>query len=235
MSEVKFLLDPATAARVCDWARTHLERDPHGGGPFGDEYRTSSLYFDTADRDVFHRRDSYGRSKYRIRRYDDQDIVFLERKLRTSAFLNKRRTAMALGELARIGHAGAPWTGSWFDERLTLRDLRPVCQVSYNRLARISAPPSVPLRLTLDTNIRALAAARVGFNASQGRQICENQIVLEMKYPIASPAMLKELIQEFRLIPARASKYRMAADALDLIPEVTAAVEAIEAHGATYA
>jgi hypothetical protein len=235
MSEVKFLLDPATAARVCDWARTHLERDPHGGGPFGDEYRTSSLYFDTADRDVFHRRDSYGRSKYRIRRYDDQDIVFLERKLRTSAFLNKRRTAMALGELARIGQSGAPWTGSWFDERLTLRDLRPVCQVSYNRLARISAPPSVPLRLTLDTNIRALAAARVGFNASQGRQICENQVVLEMKYPIASPAMLKELIQEFRLIPARASKYRMAADALDLIPEVTAAVEAIEAHGATYA
>jgi len=235
MSEIKFLLDPATAARICDWARTRLERDPYGGGPFGDEYRTTSLYFDTGDRDVFHRRDSYGRSKYRIRRYDDQDIVFLERKLRTSAFLTKRRTAVPLDDLARIEHPGSAWNGSWFDQRLTLRGLRPVCQVSYNRLARISALPSDPLRLTLDTDVRALAAARVGFNASQGCAICENQVVLELKYPVGFPAMFKELVQEFRLTPARASKYRTAVSALGLIPEVTAAVVAIEARGAIYA
>jgi hypothetical protein len=94
---------------------------------------------------------------------------------------------------------------------------------------------STPLRLTLDTDVRALAAARIGFNLTQGRAMCDNQVVLELKYPVASPAMLKNLIQEFRLLPARASKYRIAAHALGLIPEAAAAVEATEAHGATYA
>ena len=235
MSETKFVLDAATAARIGDWARTRLERDPHGHGPFGDEYRVTSLYFDTGDRDVFHRRDSYGRSKYRIRRYDDRDVAFLERKLRTAAFLNKRRTPIPLDDLARIGGPGSAWIGAWFDQRLTLRGLRAVCQVSYTRLARISTLPAAPLRLTLDTDVRALAAARVGFNANLGRAIYEHQVVLELKYPVAVSAMFKELVQEFRLTPARASKYRTAVSALGLIPEVTAAVVALEARGATYA
>ena len=45
--ELKFLLDEDVAARIREWARTHLDRDPHGNGPFGDEYHTASVYFDT--------------------------------------------------------------------------------------------------------------------------------------------------------------------------------------------
>src|SRR5258705_13847320 len=103
MSEYKFVIDPATGVRICDWARARMERDPNGEGPFGDQYRTTSLYFDTADHDVFFRRDSLGRSKYRVRRYDGQGFVFLERKLRTASLLRKRRTQVPLEDLARIG------------------------------------------------------------------------------------------------------------------------------------
>ena len=94
--EIKFLLDASRARAVRDWARTHLTPDLHGAGPFGDEYATSTLYFDTDDFDVFHRRGSFGRSKYRVRRYGASDVVFFERKLRTNGRLVKRRTAAAL-------------------------------------------------------------------------------------------------------------------------------------------
>ncbi len=86
-------------------------------GPFGDEYRTTSVYYDTPAYDVFHRRGSFGRSKYRIRRYGDEQTVFLERKLRQPAVLAKRRTSLSLVVALATDRAGAstppgPATGS---------------------------------------------------------------------------------------------------------------------------
>ena len=51
-SEIKFVIAPALAPAIRDWARAHLRADPHGAGPFEDEYETASLYFDTAALDV---------------------------------------------------------------------------------------------------------------------------------------------------------------------------------------
>src|SRR5688572_30278953 len=102
-SELKFVVDGALAHRIRDWARERLDADPHGGGAWSDEYRVSSVYLDTEARDVFHRRGSYGRSKYRIRRYEQNPMVFLERKLRTGTRLAKRRTTIDLGLLPLIG------------------------------------------------------------------------------------------------------------------------------------
>ena len=67
-------------AALREWARAHLAPDHFGSGPHGDGYTTTSLYFETPGFDVYHRRGSYGRSKFRIRRYGEADIVFLERK-----------------------------------------------------------------------------------------------------------------------------------------------------------
>src|SRR6187549_2491358 len=83
-SEIKFTVDAATGARIRDRARHLLAPDPWASGPAADEYTTSTLYFDTADFAVYGRRGSYRRAKYRIRRYGESDMVFLERKLRTS-------------------------------------------------------------------------------------------------------------------------------------------------------
>ena len=65
-SEIKFLLDEGHVPAIRAWARANLQPDPHGGGPFADAYTTSTLYFDTRQLDVFHRRSSFGRAKYRV-------------------------------------------------------------------------------------------------------------------------------------------------------------------------
>ncbi len=114
--EIKFVVDSQMGERIREWARTFLDADPHGTGPFGDEYRTSTLYFDTAEGHVFHRWGSYGRAKYRIRRYGDSDVAFLERKLRRPGMLVKRRTQVALHELERSGDVNGSRISSaeWF-------------------------------------------------------------------------------------------------------------------------
>jgi hypothetical protein len=106
-SEIKFLLDASVGAQIREWARARLDADPHGHGEWSDEYRVSSVYFDTGARDVFHRRGSYGRSKYRIRRYQQNPTVFLERKLRNGSRLSKRRTAVDVAMLPLIATPGS--------------------------------------------------------------------------------------------------------------------------------
>ncbi|MFO1515199.1 MAG: hypothetical protein U1F83_20255, partial [Verrucomicrobiota bacterium] len=55
-SEVKFLISLPLAEQIRDWARARLLPDPYAGGEAGDGYQITSLYFDTAQFDVFHRR-----------------------------------------------------------------------------------------------------------------------------------------------------------------------------------
>ena len=126
--EIKFVVDAQMGERIRAWARTFLDADRHGTGPFGDEYRTSTLYFDTAEGHVFHRWGSYGRAKYRIRRYGDSDMVFLERKLRRPGMLVKRRKQVALHDLERWEDANTSLGSSaeWFRRRADIRALRAV-------------------------------------------------------------------------------------------------------------
>src|SRR4051812_19287964 len=91
-SEIKFIVPGRAIDGLRAWARGRLRPDPYGGGPFGDTYQTNSLYFDTGRFDVLHRRGSFGRSKYRVRRYGSASEVFLERKLKKSDLVTKRRS-----------------------------------------------------------------------------------------------------------------------------------------------
>src|SRR6185503_15586261 len=99
-----------------------------------------------------------------------------ERKLRTSGWVIKRRTTIPIDELTRLD-AGEPiaevesaliqkngnengngwhdWSGRWFERRLRARDLRPVCQVTYLRTARVGATAAGPFRLTIDSQLMA--------------------------------------------------------------------------------
>ena len=233
-SEIKFLVARETGHRIRDWARRHLNADPHGTGPFGDTYRTSTLYFETPDFDVFHRRGSFGRSKYRIRRYDGAPVVFLERKLRQATRLAKRRTAVPLADLARLSRGTTLWAGTWFERRLALRELHPVCQITYERVARVGATSAGPIRLTVDDDVRALVSSDTGFGKSRGFPVLDKMVV-EVKYAGPPPAIVKQLVETFSLIPARASKYRLTVDALGLIREDAVALPAISAGDATYA
>jgi hypothetical protein len=215
-SEIKFLLDERQAPAVRAWARANLQPDPHGGGPFADAYTTSTLYFDTRQLDVFNRRSSFGRAKYRVRRYGDAPSVFFERKLRQPGVLIKRRTVDSIDALQRLelNEADAGWVGRWFHRRLLARRLRPVCQVTYDRTARIVSTAEGLVRLTLDDNLRATAVEAPVFVRDAGEPFLAGHNILELKYHARVPAVFRRLIEEFALKPQTASKYRLATAAV---------------------
>jgi hypothetical protein len=218
-SEIKFVVDATVGAEIRDWARTRLAADPHGGGACGDEYPVTSLYLDTDVFDVFHRRGSYGRSKYRVRRYDDAPTAFLERKLRTRGCLSKRRTIVDIGALPRLTadtpHAGVEM--AWFRRRVALRRLRPVCQISYTRMARIANTLEGPSRLTLDEELSAVQIDSFSFEPAPGTRLLADRMIVELKHGGSMPAVFRQLVEAFTLTPQRSSKYRAAVEALGLV------------------
>jgi hypothetical protein len=219
-AEVKFLVTPDQGQAIREWARTRLTPDPYGAGEAGDAYTTSTLYCETAEFDVFRRRGSYGRSKYRIRRYSMSDIVFLERKLRTKEMLSKRRSMVPIDELAFLGGSSLAcprsWPGAWFGDRLATRRLFPICQVAYDRVARLTATPYGIARLTLDANLRACVAPSFEFQAGEPEPVMPDRIILELKFRMDMPAVFKALVEEFQLNPGPVSKYRSSVAALGL-------------------
>src|SRR5205814_5550277 len=87
--EIKFVVTEQVAELALTWARIHLAPDPHADEA-GDGYRVNSLYFDTPKLDVYQRNGSYGKSKYRVRRYGSEPNIFLERKLKSRGLVSKR-------------------------------------------------------------------------------------------------------------------------------------------------
>jgi hypothetical protein len=214
--EVKFVVPSELSERIRQWSRTHLEPDPHGGGPFHDEYRTASIYLDNRDADVFHRRRSFARSKYRIRRYANETVVFLERKMRQPAVLAKRRTCMPIAALDRLAmnDLDDPWAGEWFHRRIVARELEPVCQVSYARTARMIVRNGEPVRLTIDADLAAQPVAGFAFSNVDAIPVLPGRAILELKYRGAFPAIFRHLVEEFAIAPRAASKYRLGFGAL---------------------
>lgn len=211
--EVKFLINQSVAAEIKKWAKTWLAPDPHG-----ETYRVNSIYFDTEDFDVLRHHGSFGRSKYRVRRYGSADGVFLERKLKNSGRVGKKRTQIALEELPRIAvpRPDPQWPGYWYHRRLLVRRLFPVCQIAYTRTARIAATESGTIRLTMDDQIVATPLNAFTFQPDGGGMLVRpGGVILELKYR-EKPALFKQLIERFQLVPHGASKYRGACAALGL-------------------
>jgi VTC domain len=226
-TETKFLIDAGLASDVRDWARSHLKADPYGSGPFGDEYHTSSLYFDNDALDVFNRRGSNGRAKYRIRRYSGADYAFIERKMRRPQLLVKRRTQVGLDVISAIERDAVKEgsAGWWFYERIRVRRLEPSCLLSYQRTARGTPTPSGLARLTLDDQLRVAPAAGFALHdlGTSGTPVLQGQIVLELKYRGALPDIFVSLVHTFGLVRQTASKYRLGMTALGHRPLDSAA------------
>ena len=214
--EIKFVVDQDTGQRVRERARQLLAADPWASGPTADEYTITSLYFDTEDLAVFHRRGSYRRAKYRIRRYGQSDVVFLERKLRTSDLLSKRRTNVRIEDLPLLGAKDDAidrhWPGHWFRKRVDARKLSAVCQVTYERTARVGLTDYGPIRLTVDTGLKAAPVDGAAFISLDGAPSITESTIVEMKFRAGMPAVFKLIVEEFALQAQRMSKYRLATE-----------------------
>lgn len=218
-SELKFLVAPEKVESLRNWARTHLDADPNGTGADGDTYRIHSLYFDTGHFDVFHGVGSFGRSKYRVRRYNGDDLVYLERKTKSRTWVSKRRSPVSVDQLGFLEEpeADSLWPGFWFHRRLLGRALRPVCQIEYLRTARIGMAEGFPVRLTLDRELKACAVSSQCYDESgNGTPLMAGAWIMELKYRHALPALFKRLVTELAPAPQRLSKYRLAVQALGL-------------------
>jgi len=113
-----------------------------------------------------------------------------------------------------LDEADAGWVGRWFHRRLLARRLRPVCQVTYDRTARIVSTAEGLVRLTLDDNLRATAVEAPVFVRDAGELFLAGRNILELKYRARVPAVFRRLIEEFALKPQTASKYRLATAAV---------------------
>jgi hypothetical protein len=218
-AELKFVVDLSQADAIRQWMRSELSADPHGVGALGDGYQTTTLYFDTEDFDHFFRRRSYARAKFRIRRYNGGSTLFLERKMKVDGRVTKRRSHCELAALDRLLSPESDWLGAWFARRLENRKLKPVCEVAYDRTARIGMADTGPLRITLDTNLRATKSRTIAFTDYVSPEIASDLAILEMKYRIHVPPVFKRFIEEFGLVSRPHSKYRTAIRALGLVNE----------------
>jgi hypothetical protein len=218
--EIKFLIDSSVGDQIREWARLKMEPDPFGSGAAGDAYATTSLYFETPDLCVYKRQGSYGRAKFRVRRYGLDDNIWVERKLRTETLLAKRRTPVGLDGLDRLGATtfDPSWPGHWFHERVVTRRLRPMVQVSYERTARLTRNMHGTVRLTIDDNLRSLPMPDRAFIPGVGYPLLEGKNILELKYRIETPGLFKELIEEFKLQTQTVSKFRLGLDAMGYLP-----------------
>jgi hypothetical protein len=219
--EIKFMVDAARGPEIQAWMRANLAPDEFGSGPEHDQFETSSLYFETTAFDVFHRRGSYGKSKYRVRRYGASPIMFLERKFRTDRVLIKRRTTAALDDFRRI-EAKEPdpaWYGYWFHRRLLARRLEPLVQVSYVRTARLGSSPHGKVRMTIDFDLRVLPLPDRAFLPGVGHPLMPGHNIIEVKYCVQLPVIFKDVISQFALKTQPISKYRAGLALLGLSPD----------------
>jgi hypothetical protein len=225
--EVKFLIDSSLGPQVLGWMRANLNADEHGAGEFGDEYRTTSLYFETTNFDVYHRHASYGRSKFRVRRYGMLDFIFLERKFRTDRLLAKRRTTIPVAELQLLASndPDPAWKGYWFHRRILMRGLQPKIQMSYHRVARVMQTATGLLRVTFDTNLRVLPMPDRAFIPGVGLPLIEDKCIIEVKYRIELPPIIKLMAETFGLRIQPVSKYRLGLGALDYAPKTVESIE----------
>ncbi len=219
--EMKFQLDAQLAEQVRDWARDHLGVDANCNSDTGDSYDISTLYLDTSDWDLFHRTGRIGSAKHRIRRYGDEQTLWLETKRKKKMVVKKSRTAVFESDyLSRCAvQASDQWCGNWFLDRVADRQLQPAIQISYRRFARVAERNGECMRLTIDSDLHAgsVCGWQVGRPSSKQMSTTFGQHqILELKFDNSMPLLFKQLLQTFAIPSTAFSKYRTAVEAHEL-------------------
>ena len=219
--ELKFLLNEEQARTVEHHVRGRLAPDPHADPALGGAYRTTSLYTDAPQFDVFHRVGEFARSKFRVRRYGQEGPAFLERKDKTGDRVRKFRVSVPTADLAVLTAPGAPanWPGDWFHHQLSLRQLRPVCRIGYDRIAYLGSADGGAVRITFDRNVRGEVAD--GWHphpVGPSPELLPGEVICEFKFRSAMPLLFKEIVQAHSMNPTTVSKYRRFVQAAGIAP-----------------
>lgn len=222
--ELKFELSLNDVLRMKEWARQHLNPDPHGQDGC---YRVTSVYCDTPEFDVFHRAPGYRRSKLRLRRYGSAPFVFLERKQRNGDKVRKRRVEVAPDELPQLATymsgvlPPAGWEAGWFLEKALKKRFAPACRVGYDRTAFYGTAGGQGVRLTIDEKL--IGAPARGWEVqplSDGHDLLPGSALLELKFQDSIPELFRALLPQLPTQTARVSKYRRCVQACGLVKDI---------------
>jgi len=230
--EVKFLLTDSRALELERQLSEQLTLDPHADPALDNSYRIATVYADTPRFDVYHRSGSHKYRKFRLRRYGNELLTYLERKTKRGQRVRKRRTTMEPNSVLRIDEANPTIASAtdWYRRSWSRHALRPVCRVSYTRRAYFGACDEGPLRMTFDRELRAAPTDQLAFDAdAQETPIGDGRVICEFKFRGHLPAIFKIAMETFQIVPGGFSKYRNAVRALGLVPANTDAKGASDA------
>ena len=219
--ERKFLLPEEAIPHLLRCARQHLAPDKHANSLSGEGYTVNSLYFDDEQLGTYHALGPEKPPKYRVRRYGDSDTLFLERKSKPEGKVRKHRTLIPTTELGYLTHEAlsTEWEGHWFYHHLHHWHLRPICFVSYQRIARVGSIEGQFVRFTLDRELFCSPAEAVEIPRplnGKGRKI--DAIIAEVKFEHTLPLPFAKVIMELGLEPVLISKYQKGVETCGLAP-----------------
>jgi hypothetical protein len=209
--EVKFLLSETVAQQVEQRLSKSIQLDTYADPNLQNAYRVHTIFCDTPEFDVFYQVGSYRRRKYRVRRYGNEQCVYLERKTKERDRVRKLRTKIGLDELPLLTAplADPNWCARWFHDQLLTRRLRPVCSVQYLRTAYVGHDDTGPLRLTFDRQVRgALADGWTLPESFVGQDAFTDRVIVEFKFLGVIPVLFKSVISDLSLESVGNSKYR---------------------------
>lgn len=205
--EVKFRLTREQFTQAIAWAEGSLVADAHGNPG----YQTTTLYLDTADHKTLTRAPGYKQNKFRIRRYEAEDMLYLERKFKQGTRVRKTREVSSLGDLGNL--LDPCEAESAFAHAIRSKALVPAMLGQYCRRAFSGTSTNGAIRLTLDQDIRVASAHSYSFDATSD-WVDVPALVMELKFVDGLPAVFRELITELNLHTTTFSKYRQGMRAL---------------------
>lgn len=221
--ELKYLVRHDAAQRFLADLDGYCRLDPHSDPERG--YPVYSLYWDSKELDFYWEKidgQKY-RRKLRLRRYENDDGVFVEIKQRIDRTVQKRRVRMNIAQAAAVFTEGGVDVEAEYavsdkvgQEALFLAhsfDLRPTMAVLYRRVAYFGNYDA-ELRITLDSRVqydsRALDIRRP---FETGKYVLSpDYSVLEIKFNDRVPIWLTKLVAHHELPIVRYSKYCSAID-----------------------
>ena len=221
--ELKYVVRRAAALHFLADLSGYCRLDPHSDPEHG--YPVYSLYWDSADLDFYWEKvdgQKY-RRKLRLRRYENDDAVFVEIKQRIDRTVQKRRVRMDMDKAARVfGPSGVDVQAEYEvedpvgQEALFLAhsfDLRPTMAVLYRRVAYFGNYDA-ELRITLDSRIQYdPRATDIRSPFETGKYVIAPELsVLEIKFNDRVPIWLTKLVARHELPVVRYSKYCAAID-----------------------
>lgn len=217
--ENKYLMNDEAFRDIHARLLEYMEPDEHNKG--GEFYAISNVYFDTEHDTLI--RNSLAKPKYkeklRLRAYGvpaPDAKVYLELKKKVFGLVNKRRTALRLGEAYEFVRTGkAPALMPYMNEQVLREieyflgryELEPKVYLAYDRLA-LFCKGNRDLRVTFDTNIRSRRSDVKLESGDHGEPLMrDGRWLMEVKAEKTVPMWLSRLLSESGLFRTSFSKY----------------------------